>query len=120
LYLEFGVYKGASIRYWSQLMKDSDARFDGFDTFAGLPEDWRTSRPKGDFSTQGTVPEMNDSRVRFFKGLFEESLPAYRPPRHDQLIIHLDADLYSSTIGPLRTLRHLIVPGTFLLFDEFN
>lgn len=119
LYLEFGVYAGESIRFWSQLLRHPDARLDGFDTFEGLPEDWRLDRPKGTFSTGGVLPKVDDNRIRFFKGLFDDTLSIYQPPEHDQLIVHLDADLYRSTIGPLRCLRPLILPGTYLIFDEF-
>ena len=37
LYLEFGVWKGDSIRQWSDLLKHSASRLHGFDSFEGLP-----------------------------------------------------------------------------------
>ena len=40
LYLEFGVFKGETIRLWSQLLKNPNSRLHGFDSFDGLPEAW--------------------------------------------------------------------------------
>jgi len=59
-------------------------------------------------------------RVQFFKGWFDNILPTYVLPAHEQLIINIDADLYSSTLFVLRHLRPYIKPGTFIYFDEFN
>src|SRR5277367_3439257 len=40
-YLEFGVYRGESMRSWLASLSRPDSRFAGFDTFTGLPERWR-------------------------------------------------------------------------------
>jgi hypothetical protein len=117
LYLEFGVYMGNSIRYWSRKLTNPQAHLHGFDSFEGLPESggfW----VKGQFDTRGMVPDVGDPRVRFFKGWFDRVLPTYTLPEHDVLVIMLDADLYSSTIYVLRYLRPYIRPGTFIYFDN--
>ena len=119
LYLEFGVYQGASMRYWSRALTNPQAMLHGFDSFEGLPTaggGWN----RGQFDTQGAIPEIRDDRVRFFKGWFDEVLPTYVPPAHDVLVINLDADLYSSTACVLRALRDQIKPGTFIYFDELE
>ena len=119
LYLEFGVYQGESIRYWSKLLKNSESMLHGFDSFEGLPERWGDAS-KGQFSTSGRVPEVHDARVKFFKGWFQNTLPSYRIPAHDVLIINMDADLYSSTKFVLDTLSGSIAIGDWLYFDEFS
>jgi len=119
LYLEFGVWKGESILYWSKLLRNPESKLHGFDSFEGLPENWNLEYPKGYFSTSGAIPVIDDPRVQFFKGWFDQSLPAYRIPEHEVLILNLDADLYSSTIFVLNYLSPWIVPGTYLYFDEF-
>jgi Macrocin-O-methyltransferase (TylF) len=119
LYLEFGVWQGASMQYWSNLLRNPESKLHGFDSFEGLPENWLASHTKGVFSTQGQLPIFNDSRVRLFKGWFQDTLPTYSLPSHDILVVHMDADLYSSTIFVLETLKEAISPGTYVLFDEF-
>lgn len=34
-------------------------------------------------------------------------------------ILHMDSDIYSSTIFVLRSLRDRIAPGTIIMFDDF-
>jgi O-methyltransferase len=119
LYLEFGVYRGKSIAHWARLLENPESQLHGFDSFEGLPENWNMSSGKGEFSTDGIVPTIVDPRVIFHKGWFQETLPQFVVPPHDRLVIHLDADLYSSTIYVLQTLRTHIVVGAILQFDEF-
>jgi hypothetical protein len=120
LYMEFGVWKGESMRYWSKLLRNERSILHGFDSFEGLPEHWNYSTMKGYFSVNGAMPAIDDQRVSFFKGWFEDTLPAYRVPHHDVLFITLDADLYSSTKTVLGRLKEHIRNGTFIYFDEFS
>lgn len=119
LYLEFGVYEGASMRTWSTLLAGQHASLHGFDSFEGLPDTWNAANPAGHFSTQGRVPDVMDDRITFFAGWFSDTLASYEAPAHDRLIINFDADLYASTKCVLDHLEPLIVPGTYLYFDEF-
>ncbi len=120
-YLEFGVCGGFSFEWWLKNGKNRDCRFYGFDTFEGLPESWGTFK-KGDMSA--SVPETNDDRALFIKGLFQESLPGFLEKNNlsndRRKIIHLDADLFSSTMYALTRLAPFIKKGDILIFDEFN
>jgi O-methyltransferase len=126
-YLEFGVYEGASIRYWSQLNRCPTSRFFGFDSFQGLPEDWHGAAlgtitlKRGSFDVAGAIPAIDDRRVEFVKGYFQDSLPSFlehfRPL--NRMVIHMDADLYTSTMYVLCSLDHVIPKGTLIMFDEF-
>lgn len=120
LYLEFGVYEGDSMRWWSANLTHPGAHLHGFDSFEGLPESWSHGERTGHFSTGGRVPVVDDPRVRFVKGWFEDTLPSYEPPDHSGLVAVLDADLYSSTSFVLGWLRPRIEPGSYLYFDEFH
>jgi hypothetical protein len=119
LYLEFGVYQGASLRLWCDLLKNPASSLRGFDSFEGLPENWDAMRAAGTFSLDGNLPKFNDARVVLHQGWFQDTLPSVALPECERLVIHLDADLYSSTELVLRVLRERIVPGTILIFDEF-
>jgi hypothetical protein len=120
LYLEFGVYRGETIRAWSRLLTHPDSRLHGFDSFEGLPSDFNLTTRRGAFTTSGEPPRVDDPRVSFFKGWFEETLPRYEIEPGKQLVVHMDADLYASTIFVLRALKDALVPGSYLLFDEFS
>jgi O-methyltransferase len=120
-FLEFGVYDGASIGEWCALNQSARSRFFGFDSFEGLPADWHSGKRKGAFSTGGKPPEIADPRVSFVAGWFQNSLrpfvASYRP--QSQLVIHVDCDLYSSTLYCLATLDPVISPGTLIVLDDF-
>jgi O-methyltransferase len=121
-YLEFGVYRGDSILWWLQRIPHPQSRFVGFDTFTGLPEWWRATEPAGRFNTDGRVPATKDPRCRFEIGLFQESLPRFIRDNDlsGRLVIHLDADLFTSTLFVLTTLARVLKSGDILFFDEFS
>jgi O-methyltransferase len=121
-FLEFGVYKEQSIRFWSQMNRDPQSRFIGFDSFEGLPENWTRNWTKQTFDLGGAIPQVEDIRVRFVKGWFQDTLPGFLDgftPR-SRLVVHNDSDLYSSTLYTLVSLDKLLVPGTVLIFDEYS
>jgi O-methyltransferase len=125
IYLEFGVYKGDSIRYWSKLNTNPKSEFIGFDTFEGLPEEWPIYTGKlgqGHFDTKGQPPKIEDPRVRFFKGLFQDTLPGFLRTFKPMapLVINNDSDLYSSTLFTLCSLHPFLRSGSLIIFDEFS
>ena len=119
LYLEFGVFKGRSMRWWSGHLPQPGATLVGFDSFEGLPEDWRHGVGSGHFRTGGP-PQIDDRRVSFQVGWFDETLPRFTVPDHDQLIVNVDSDLYSSALTVLRWAEPYLRPGTLVYFDEFS
>ncbi len=119
-YLEFGVFQGESIRKVAELNANPEVRFFGFDSFEGLPQDWQADKKKGTFDVGGALPQVDDPRVGFVKGWFDQTLPpflmAYQPQA--QLWLHIDADLYGSALCVLTYLNRHIRPGTIVVFDE--
>lgn len=124
-YLEFGVLAGDSFKWWVNHNTSPQSRFFGFDTFEGLPESWVFYK-KGDMSAN--MPVIPDDRVSFYKGLFQETLYGFLENYRKEFgihnsavrVIHLDADLYSSTLFALTMLAPYLRSGDIILFDEFN
>ncbi len=119
-YLEFGVYQGNSLKWWVGRIPDLSSRFVGFDTFSGLPEAW-SEIPQGTFTTQGRLPDIKDPRCSFEVGLFQDTLPEFLQTfrAEQKTVVHLDADLYSSTLFVLTTIGNRLKKGDLLLFDDF-
>lgn len=120
-YLEFGVSKGVSFRWWIDRIDNSKAQFYGFDTFSGLPEAW-VSFKKGDMDNGNNPPKIDDNRHQFYQGLFQQTLlPSLSTYKSDKRkVIHLDTDIYSATLYVLTLITPFINSGDILLFDEFN
>ena len=120
-YLEFGVYRGDSIAWWCQNVTSTDARFFGFDSFQGLPEQWGVV-PTGTFDTGGKMPKIDDDRLKFVAGWFQDTLPPFFADYSSdrRKVVHLDADLYSSTLFVLTWLAYHLHAGDVIIFDEFG
>ena len=124
IYMEFGVFKGESIKFFSKIFSNKNSKFYGFDSFYGLPEKWQRSFDQGAFSTDGKVPSLNDDRIVFIKGLFHDTLPNFlsnlgTEPKKKLFLIHFDADLYSSTLFSLFKM-HDYKNDFYFLFDQFG
>ena len=117
LVLEFGVYSAKTINMLSSLMPHRVVY--GFDSFEGLPEDWRPGYVKGTFATGGIIPQVNEN-VSLIKGYFDVTLPEFiKEHKEKAALIHVDCDLYSSTKTVFELLGDRIVVGTILIFDEY-
>jgi hypothetical protein len=130
LWLEFGAWKGKSTRRIAV-----HHAVDSFDSFLGLPEDWRPSHRggaadqkafaakflgRGAFSKQGQPPFNSTERLRWHVGWFNETLPPFlgRRPSQNVSFVHIDSDLYSSARTVLGLLAQRLSPGAVLVFDE--
>ena len=121
-FYEFGVHKGDSIRYFSKKLINKNNNFTGFDSFEGLPEVYNHgSLSKGDFSTDGQIPNIDDYRVKFIKGFFNEKKNEIQNELKKSVntkLVHFDADIYSSTLFLLFQLDNFT--PYYALFDEFG
>lgn len=115
--LEFGVYKGKTIRQLRDTLP-LDFKLFGFDSFIGLPEDWTgTDIKKSTFNLNGNIPNVEN--VTFYKGWFKDTIPEYIMIAEPIALLHIDCDLYSSTIEILYNLNSYIKRGTVIAFDEW-
>ena len=119
-YFEFGVAGGHSFRWWLEHNQNPGSRFFGFDTFEGLPEKWGPF-VKGSMAASLESLNITDQRASFYKGLFQDTLIPFLEnyKGENRKLIHLDADLFSSTIFTLSQLHRFLKPEDILLFDEF-
>lgn len=119
-YLEFGVGRGNSMKWWTQHNSNVASIFWGFDTFEGLPEKYGTYEI-GTFSLEGNYPDIKDQRINFIKGLFQDTLLESIPKVdfNKQVILHVDGDLYSSALFTLTMLYPYLKVGDLIIFDEF-
>jgi hypothetical protein len=120
-YLEFGVATGIAFKWWIEKNINTESRFFGFDVFTGLPEDFGVMH-KHHYDTGGTTPKIDDARATFIKGLFQESLPGFLSDykSNQRKVIHMDADLYSSTLFVLTKLLPILKKDDIIIFDEFG
>ncbi len=119
-YIEFGVASGQSFRWFLEQNKNPHSRFYGFDTFDGLPEDWGTFK-KGAFSNDNKIPEITDSRGKFYQGLFQQTVPGFLKEidTSKRNVLMMDADLYSATLYALTSFAPFLKKGDIIFFDEF-
>ena len=116
LILEFGVYSGNTINQIAK--KISDTIIYGFDSFEGLPENWRSGFYKGTFKRKELPPV--EPNVELIVGWFDDTLKDFVKV-HKQYcsFLHIDCDLYSSTKTIFEELENYIQTGTVILFDEY-
>jgi hypothetical protein len=115
LFLEFGVASGSTLK--AIVEKAPAGMVHGFDSFEGLPEDWRPGFPAGAFATEN-LPDVPGADL--VVGWFDDTLPGFLADHPGPVaFLHLDADLYSSTRTVLTALAPRLRVGTVVLFDEY-
>jgi hypothetical protein len=132
LWMEFGVFRGGTltqIANWKKLFCGSNSQpVYGFDTFSGLPTDWRPGFGAGSFGIpNGTVISVPSNTI-LVKGLFIDTLPTQLRliDREYQChtpvsFVHIDCDIYDGARDVLFLLGSRLVSGSIIVFDElFN
>lgn len=114
LILEFGVFSGRTLNLLAGL---TPRTVYGFDSFEGLPEDWRPGFGKGRFAAN--LPEIVKN-AELVVGWFDQTLPGFLAAHPGPIaLLHVDCDLYSSTRTIFTLCRERIIPGTVIVFDEY-
>jgi hypothetical protein len=123
VFIELGVFQGKSLKYFIKKFNNKSSTFFGLDSFKGLPEDYGWFFKKKHFDTQEKIPNINDNRVKFIKGLFQNTseilLNQLQSIKTKNILVHFDADLYTSTLYCLTQLDRLS-RDYYAFFDEFT
>lgn len=115
LTLEFGVASGNSINI---IARKNKGKVYGFDSFEGLPEDWRDRYRRGAYSGLPSV-ELPPN-VQLIIGWFNDVLPKFVENYGEKVsFVHIDCDLYSSTKTIFKYLGKFIEKDTIIHFDEY-
>lgn len=115
LALEFGVYSGTTLTIIAK--NRSGEGVYGFDSFEGLPEDWREEFPAGAFAVP-TPPDVPGAEL--VVGWFADTLPGFLAEHEGPVdFLHVDADLYSAAKTVLELVGPRLRPGSVVVFDEF-
>lgn len=110
--VEFGVGPGTSTRIIAEHMPVV-----GFDSEQGLPEFWRPGYRKG--SLKFELPRISNATL--VGGWFDDTLPGFDFGALGYIgLVHMDADLYSSTATALEHIGPHLRPGCYLVFDEWH
>jgi len=121
VFLEFGVYKGDSLKVLSENCQNID--FYGFDSFKGFKEQktisffWKRYQDK--FSKNYDIPEFSNN-VKIVEGFVEETFNSdfiNELKKYDIIFIHFDLDIYAPTSNVLKKLD-LNQNKYFFMFDE--
>ena len=133
-YFEFGCHSGrtfSAVVRACRYLKLKDFQFYAFDSFQGLPN---TSAPVDGYFKSGTFSTPVDvflklvynlsgyklSHKNIVQGFFNESLtPEIQQTMPKVGVVHIDVDLYSSTVDVLNFIKPSLVVGTVLLFDDW-
>lgn len=115
LALEFGVWAGRSLRVIAEA-RGGRGVF-GFDSFQGLPEDYRWDVGAGTFAVD-RLPDVPGAELVI--GWFAETLPGFLAAHPGPVdFVHVDSDLYSSAATVLEQVGPRLIAGSVIMFDEF-
>lgn len=144
--LEFGTFYGYTARTFAEKMAyfnsiNNTRRLFCFDSWEGFPEMIGNDASCPEVAIHGTwkkgdckpiVENLPDhisavlnqiipGRVTMVKGYYENTLAGVLPGLK-AAVVHIDCDLYESTVTVLHNLllHNLLQQGTVILFDEFN
>ncbi len=122
---EAGVYQGGSAKLVCMVKGKTPLYL--FDTFEGLPEGTLHRDPGfgagqfSDSSLEEVKAYLQDfDNVQIYKGLFPASAAGQEPERQNFRFVHLDLDLYQSTLDALGFFYPRMVKGGVMLSHDYG
>lgn len=124
LVLELGVYEGAGINQFADVLAARGDRrpLYGFDAFEGLSEDWfgKSIAARANFDRKGRPPRVR-ANVELVVGWVEDTLGPFLSAHPGPVaFVHMDTDTYSPCRHALALLKPRLLPGAIILFDEHH
>jgi O-methyltransferase len=135
-FIEAGVWRGGACIFMACLLKkhkELNRKIFVADSFEGLPPPDLEKYPQDKGDTAHTFDQLRVSvpsvqknftkyhvlgdNVVFIKGFFEDTLPV--APIDKLAILRLDGDMFSSTWQTMDALWKKLVPGGFILIDDY-
>ena len=126
--VEFGAYRGGSIIFMASVCArlGRQTRAYGFDSFTGMPMTDRSidAHNVGDFQDvdidelRAYTQAVGLSNLEFIKGPFEATAGEYLPKIGTIALAHIDCDIRSSVAYAYEAVRHRMVPGGYVVFDD--
>jgi O-methyltransferase len=134
--IETGAWRGGAcilMRGYLEAWNMTDRIVWAADSFEGLPRPTAPEDAGHDFSASQfpilavSLDEVQenfrrygllDERVRFLKGWFRDTLST--APIEQLALLRLDGDLYESTMDALTALYDKVVPGGFVIIDDYG
>lgn len=132
-FVECGVWRGGATIMMAGVAREKDPHrlVHVCDSFSGvpppsLPQDagiMLCSRPELSVSLEEVqanfrLYDLLSSNVRFYPGLFKDTLP--KAAIEQISVLRLDGDLYESTMNCLDNLYPKVSPGGFVIIDDFG
>ena len=146
--IEFGVYTGRSLvllSYYHEMFKCTIhgqltpvRRVIGLDSFRGLPENrhqrWSEGKFRVNHSYHPTIPlgetVIPERVIEFFtdcdlptplivSGYYNEVFDDFDSRTDHVALVHIDCDLYKSTLQALNLIKTKIQDGAIILFDDW-
>lgn len=121
---EIGVYEGSTARLLCALKGDKQLHL--FDTFEGLPEGTTETekflyRKNQYLCSLESIQEYlkGFDNVHYYKGFFPDSAVDLDPDRKF-CFVHMDVDLYQSTLDCLKFFYPRMLPGGIMLSHDYS
>ncbi len=124
-FAECGVYQGGTALLLSRVLEDRDASFYLFDSFQGLPKGDHSQDHLAEGMFRATSAAAVGELLQDFRGDLQ-MLEGWIPETFDGLedrrfsFVHIDVDLYQSTLSCLEFFYPRLVDGAVMVFDDYG
>jgi len=121
LFMELGVFSGHTLQMINNNTKDHVVY--GFDTFSGLPEDWKTEKDELIFSKDhfNTNVPNDTEKNKFIVGKIEDTLEKFLLEKNQKIkFAHVDLDLYSSSKNAFDIIFNWLEDEAVLIIDDVH